>query len=111
MKKTIEWLRKIEYVKVGGHRVRVRFPYEFKERTDLKGQYDDTTREIRVSERDAGGEEYSPCSIIQTFFHEVGHAIEADRGSTLFRENEKIWDSLIAGIIAFLVDNEFLEIA
>jgi hypothetical protein len=41
-------------ITVGGHTVFIRYPYHFRERTDLFGQYDFGMKEIRITDIDAG---------------------------------------------------------
>jgi hypothetical protein len=50
----IPMIRLPNEITVGGHTVFIRYPYHFRERTDLFGQYDFGMKEIRITDIDAG---------------------------------------------------------
>ena len=97
-------------IKVGGHTIKVVYPYYFKERTDITGQYDHDVKEIRISGVDGAGNERVDSSIYQVFLHELFHAIDFVSGHMLFTENEKALDGITEGFYQVLVDNKALKL-
>ncbi len=65
-----------ESIQIGGHTYKVLYPYVFTERSDLCGQCDSAAKEIRICDKDGAGQARAITDIIETFFHEVLHAID-----------------------------------
>ena len=93
-------------VKVGGHIVKVICPYQFKERSDLCGQYDHNAKVIRISTIDAGRQPNANGNIRSTFIHELLHAIDKTSGHNIFTENEPALEGITEGLYQVLVDNK-----
>jgi len=93
-----------EKIKIGGHEYTVIIGYNFKERNDLYGQCDNNLKEIRVCTVDGTGNQRPEASIIETFLHELLHAIENVfcAGQEI---NEAITEGLGQGLTATMVDN------
>ena len=96
-------------IKVGGHTVKVIYPYLFKERTDITGQYDHDMKEIRISNVDSAGNIRCESSIAQVFLHELFHAIDFVSGHMLFTDNENALDGITEGVYQVLMDNGYMK--
>lgn len=97
-------------LKIGGHEVKVVFPYHFKERFDLCGQYDDGVKEIRIAEVDGGGGRRAQSGIWVSLIHEILHAIDINSGHGIFKDMEPAIEGISNGIFQVLVDNGFLNL-
>ena len=97
-------------LKVGGHTIEVVYPYHFKERNDLAGQFDNAMKEIRLSGVDNTGNKRAKSDVFVTFLHETLHAIDMISGHEVFKDNEPAIEGLSEGIFQVLVDNGFLKI-
>lgn len=100
----------LEKLKIGGIWHKVLFPYVFKERVDLDGQYDFDLGEIRIAGVDKGGGERTLDFIVISLIHEMLHAVDNTSGHRLFFENEKALEGISRGIFQVLVDNGFLKL-
>ena len=98
-------------LKIGAHEVKVVFPYPFKERDDLVGQYDKGLGVIRISEFDYCGNKRVESEIWVTFLHEILHAIDYATGHRMFcgGENEPKIEGLSEGLYQVLNDNGLLS--
>ena len=96
-------------IKVGGHEVNVIYPYLFRERTDITGQYDHDMKEIRISNVDSAGNIRNETSIAQVFLHELFHAIDFMSGHMLFTDHENALDGITEGLYQVLVDNHYID--
>jgi len=99
-----------EKLKIGGHWVKVIYPHHFKERYDRCGQYDDTLKEIRISDVDCAGNKAADSAIFVSFIHEVLHAVDIISGHAVFSKNEPAIEGISEGIFQVLVDNKFLDL-
>jgi hypothetical protein len=63
--------------KLGAHVYKVEFPYHFKERNDLQAQCDNAELKIRINDREPGGQIRPDTNVLQSYFHELLHAIDA----------------------------------
>ena len=95
-------------VMVGGHKIKILFPYEFATTTTLWAQYDDCMKEIRIKAVDGGGSKLSDGFIFESLIHELLHTIDFDRHINFFNDEdgEQAIESLSSGIYAFLVANK-----
>lgn len=101
-----------DYVQLGGHKYKIRYPYSFKERNDICGQQDPTMCEFRLRDEDAGGNKRTASNIIQTFFHELLHGIDDvfcrsaihDMGA---KTSESVIDALADGLTQVFMDGRF----
>lgn len=95
-------------VMVGGHKIKILFPYEFATTTTLWAQYDDCMKEIRIKAVDGGGSKLSDGFIFESLIHELLHTIDFDRHINLFNDDdgERAVEALSSGIYAFLVANK-----
>ena len=98
-------------LKIGAHNVKIVFPYEFKERNDLSGQYDKNMGEIRISKIDSCGNTCIDSELWVTFLHEVLHAIDHSIGHMMFagEEGERRLEGLSEGLYQTLNDNNLLN--
>jgi len=97
-------------LKIGGHDVKIIFPYVFKERGDLLGQYDHDAKEIRINDATTGGEKVAESELICTFIHELFHAIDKTSGHRIFDDNDRALEGIAQGFYQVLVDNNYLEV-
>lgn len=102
-----EKMRLSKYVTVGGHEIKILFPYRFSERTDLWAQYDDALKEIKVKAIDQGGVKASEGFIFESLIHELFHSIDIDRHIYLFdgEDGENRVNALSSGVYAFIKAN------
>lgn len=101
-------------IKINGHIFKVIFPYRFIERSDIFGQVDTGTNEIRISDVDGGGQIRCAEAILETLIHEIIHGIDMLQGNHIFhsdgREDYKI-EGLAQGWYQVLIDNpEFTKL-
>ena len=98
-------------VKVGAKRFNVSCPHKFTEVSRLNGQCDFDLNEIRVKCRDSGGCRRPVENIMETFIHEVCHAVDDTFGSGLFGDDvgEDKLKVFAHGVLSFLVDNGYLD--
>jgi len=92
-------------LKIGGHVVKVLYPYNFKERVDLSGQYDGQYDEIRIAGCDMGGHARLESSVWVTLIHEILHAIDYTTGHRVFTDNEQAIEGISEMIYQVLVDH------
>ena len=97
-------------IKIGGHKIKVVYPYRFTERYDRRAQYDDNFKEIRVSDCDCAGNKSADSAIFVSFIHEVLHAIDIISGHEVFSKNEPAIEGISEGVFQVLVDNGFLKV-
>ena len=102
-----------ESIKVGGHTYKVEYPYNFEERYDIYGQWNDPKKIIYVSDVDGNGVKRADSSIMVTFIHEILHAIDGMAGLNLFsqgKDDEREPAEVVSEIIyQILVDNGYLK--
>jgi len=96
-------------IKIGGHIVKVVFPYGFKERADLAAQCDHNMNEIRIDTLDISHVERPESGVMVDFIHEVLHRIDHISGHKIFRDNEPAIEGISEGIYQVLVDNGYLK--
>lgn len=101
-----------EKIKIGGHIVKVIYPYCFKEILGTVGQWDSQLKEIRITDKDPGGSQRAKSAIIVTFIHEVLHAIDNLTGRHNFEDanGEKAVEGYSEAIYQVLIDNGWLNI-
>lgn len=97
-------------LKTGGHEVKIAYPYHFKERTDICGQYDWPVNEIKITDVDPAGNKMAESNIIVSLIHEVLHAVDITSGHGVFTEKENAIEGISQGIFQVLADNGFLKI-
>lgn len=98
--------------KIGGHIYKVKFPYRFRERTDIIGQHDKALREFKLSDSDAAGNLRAKSEIILGLIHELLHSFDVLNAERIFdgEDRERRIEALAEAILAFLVDNGYLKI-
>jgi hypothetical protein len=96
-------------LKIGGHQVKILYPYVFTERYDLAGQYDAATKEIKLADKD-GNNKRANSDIMVTFLHEILHAVDINSGHKIFNNNEAAIEGIGEGLFQVLIDNGFLKI-
>jgi hypothetical protein len=94
-----------KYIKISHHRIKVVCPYNFRERTDLCGQYDDNAKEIRLTRTDAGGSPHREDTVAVTLLHEIIHALDILYGHRALKGNEGAVDALAEGLYGLIVKN------
>ena len=101
-------------IKIGGRVYDVVFPYVFTERFDRGGQIDYNQCRILISELDYMGGKKAKAAILSTFIHEILHGLNYNAGCTIFSSNleeeEEQINTLAEGILALLVDNDWIKI-
>ena len=98
-----------EKVKVGGREYKISFPYCFQDNAQvLYGLHDPGQLSIRLSEVDESGNKRSEFALLQTFLHEILHAVDYvyNQGTvTRQTDGERIIDQLAEGLLQVLRDN------
>ena len=95
-------------IKVGGRWFRVRFPYLFKERTDVFGRADYNRGEVMITNLDQAGNETPETHTSCVFWHEIVHLIDwtylmGQIGTEANKED--LIDALARGFHQVLADN------
>ena len=97
-----------ESIKIGGHTVKVLFPYAFRDRGDVAGQADYGLLEIRLRNEDLGGCRREDSAVMTTFIHEIIHLIcEVYNGRVQL--DEPVIEALSQGLYQVFADNPDLE--
>jgi hypothetical protein len=104
-KKIVIDLEKIpDQIKIGGRIVKIVYPYQFKERSDLKGQVHYSLGTIFIAKDDCDGDEYPLEAIFETLLHEILHYVcHIYNGEKQLNEEEVC--ALANGLYQVLVDN------
>ncbi len=90
-------------IKIGGHWVKVKYPYVFKDSLDNVGQTDYTERFILVASM-YKGTALCESEIAETFFHEILHqVVSIYSGDQL---EEKVHAQISQGLFQVLRDND-----
>jgi hypothetical protein len=99
-------------IKIGGRRIKVEYPYDFKERSDIDGQFWQSLGVIRLSDKTSGGAEHDYDYTKKNLLHEIIHAIfDIYCGESDIGDNEHVVDGLAQGWLQVLSDNpEFIEL-
>jgi len=101
-----------KHVRVGSHYYKVIFPYHFKERNDSHAQIDYELLEMRITDVDFSGNPRPPSRVLESFWHEVEHAIDHEYLND--RIIEKFGDDAIATLakaqLQVLHDNFFVVV-
>jgi hypothetical protein len=98
-------------VKIGGHLCKIRYPYTFKERSDIIGQaIYHSPREIRLASRDSVGTRIDDSDVLATFMHELLHQI-CDIFNGGVQIDERDLEALAQGLFAVIRDNGWLDAA
>jgi hypothetical protein len=97
-------------LKILGHDVKVLYPYSFKEREDIWGQWDQAGMVIRLAGVDNGGQKIKTCAVVVTLLEEIIHAIDDLQGHKIFHNDEvhKALPGLTNGMYQVLKDNGYL---
>jgi len=98
-------------IKILGHTVKIIYPYEFTQRTDLCGQWDGGAMEIRIASIDGGGCKRNESTIIPTLIEEVLHGIDMMTGHKIFdsESGHKALNGISEVLYQILLDNGYLE--
>jgi len=94
-------------IKVGGHNYKILFPYHFKEVENL-GQTDILLKRIRLTDVDRTGNKIAKSQILNTFCHEILHAIDREYNESKLSEEMTI--RLANGLFQVLTDNFEIKI-
>lgn len=65
-----------ELLKVGGHEIKVLYPYNFRERADNSAQCDKSLNELRINDEDGCGNKRPESNTGVDFLHELLHMID-----------------------------------
>ena len=99
-------------LRIGGRTYRVIYPHSFDDMPKpLLGLCDNSKQVIRVSGLDSSGATLCDEAIVQTFLHEVIHAIDYVYGGAQVQRldnSEDIVDALAEGILQVFRDNKIL---
>jgi hypothetical protein len=97
-------------VKIGGREYKITFPYLFQDNAQvLYGLHDPGMLSIRISEVDESGNKRTDFALLQTFLHELIHAVDYvyNQGALTRSDNgERTIDQLAEGLLQVLRDNE-----
>ena len=94
-------------LKILGHKIKVIYPYDYRERTDLMGQWDGDLLEIRLNAYTAGGVK-RPLSVIHvTLIEEILHGIDEMTGHKIFTtvEGHKALNGIAEVLYHIIIDN------
>ncbi len=104
-------------IKIGAHKIKIEFPYEFENEDKSKHQLGNsnfTLSRIRIAKFNCDGEEMPASMIWATFIHELFHMIDAISGHQLFldgsRKSELIVGTFSEIILQILVDNKYIKL-
>jgi hypothetical protein len=89
-------------VNILGFKYKIRYPYQFIERTDLSGQHISLTHELRISDHSEGGDSYDAIYVNEVFMHECIHAIGCITGQEI---PEPVIESIAHGFVQIMKDN------
>ena len=94
-------------LKILGHTVKILYPYDFKERIDLEGQWDGDTLEIRINDHAGGGVKKAESTILPILIEEVLHGIDEMTGHKIFatEQGHKALNGLSEVLAQIIVDN------
>jgi len=95
-------------IKVGGKTYTIRYPYIFKERTDIGGQACHYTNEIRIADTTSGGEGIKDINIVASFIHEMLHCVDVVYNAGAL--DEATVERLGEGLLQVLADNNLLNL-
>jgi hypothetical protein len=90
-----------EIIQVGAHKYKVFFPYHFRERQGCSAQVDHDVLEIRIDHVDCNASLLAETVIVEHFFHELIHCIDAiflQRQIKKLPNSEDIIDGLAEGL-------------
>lgn len=96
-----------EKLRVAGNDYTIDKKYEFKETTMLAGQVDLYVQQIRLRDRDPGGQPVDEQYKVASFFHELVHVIDFHYNNGGL--SEEAITRLANGLYQVLADNNFLE--
>jgi hypothetical protein len=98
-------------LKMLGHKVKVTYPYDYKERTDLMGQWDGDLLEIRLNAYTAGGVKRSLSVVHVTLIEEILHGIDEMSGHKIFTTDagHKALNGIAEGVYQLFIDNFIKE--
>jgi len=97
----------LKKVKVGGHIYKVKFPYHFKEVSQLFGQTDHSSLEIRITDIDFEGNPLPASKIWLNFLHEIFHCV--DKVYNAHTIEEIIVERMAEGLFQVLTDNFIIK--
>jgi len=100
-------------LRIGVHDFKVVDNHPFRERSDLSGQCDHGTREIRIRRLDSGGCVVSGTNLLVTYLHELLHAIDRVYGDGTVTDGDKgelAISCLSEGLAQVLIDNGMMVI-
>ena len=99
-------------LKILGHTVKIIYPYEFTQRSDLCGQWDGNALEIRLSDFDGGGQKRKESTLVPTLIEEILHGIDIMTGHKIFESEEghKALNGICEVLYQILVDNGYLRV-
>ena len=96
-----------ETVKIAGHSFTIRYPYIFRELSDIWGQCDHGIKEIRIASTDCSGQERAASGVYVTLIHELLHAIDQSTGQHVFTDESKVV-AFAELIYQVLIDNGWM---
>ena len=98
-------------IKIGGHEVKIKFPYKFTERFDQYAQCDNGLDEIKIQHIDAGGIKFPEIHILVSLMHEIYHRIDSITGHLVFNDHESAIVGHSEMMVQVLLENqELLEL-
>jgi hypothetical protein len=94
-------------LKILGHKVKIIYPYGFKERTDLEGQWDGDTLEIRINDHAGGGVKRAESTILPILIEEILHGVDEMTGHKIFQgeAGHKALNGISEVLSQIIVDN------
>ena len=92
-------------IKVGGHWVKVEYPYEFQERADCNGIAEVDEKRIRLTDRGVG--KYPESSVAETLLHEILHHVcHSATAAISINDDERQHAAFTKALFQVLVDNK-----
>ncbi len=107
-----ELFKAIKFLKIGGHRIKIKYPFDFKEERKI-GDSNCQEGLIRIAGKDCEGSVLSFTKLVAALLHEVFHFLDWDIRRDLFEsENddetaakEDGLDALMEALLQLFVDN------
>jgi hypothetical protein len=95
-----------EKIKVGGHWITILYPYQYQERDDYSGHYDEGEQKLFIAGTTSKGAQRAESQVALTFLHELVHAADILSGHEVFQNNEKAIEGITEVLFQILRDNK-----
>lgn len=100
-------------IKIGGHWIKIIYPYRFSERSDRAADQQFEMKQIRICDIDENGHLYPIDASVVNLIHETLHVANYTLGEGVFDESpegERRCSAFAELIYQILIDNNFISI-